>query len=223
MSKQSFVGPAELYEMLMGLSQLTGSALLADVAKVMGDLMPAGMSNALNPKQIRSKIWLVDEVLRHAGGVHGEVVVMGGWHGVLSALLLNDPRFSLRSVTSLDIDPGCAPVAMLLNRRFVAEGRFRAVTADMHRPGSAIPPLGEGSLVINTSCEHIPDVRGWLATLPPGQLVALQSNDYRAVPEHVSCFDSAEAFAAAAGLGRTLFMGALPSRRYTRFMLIGHR
>jgi hypothetical protein len=221
MSKHSLISPADMHELLMGLSRLTGSPLVADIAKVVGDLAPAGLNNAFNPKQIASKVWLIDQLHAHAGGVHGKVTVMGGWFGALSAMLLNDARFTLGSVDSIDIDPTCAPVAEMLNRRFVAEGRFRAVTRDMHSTGGAISAHGPGSLVINTSCEHIPDVAQWLATLPRDQLVVLQSNNYRSVPEHISCVDSAEEFAEKAALSQILFSGALPSRRYTRFMLIG--
>ena len=47
-------------------------------------------------------------------------------------------------------------------------------------------------LVINTSCEHLPDVRGWLDRLPAGMPVVLQSNDYFAEPEHTNCVASLE-------------------------------
>lgn len=221
MSKQSFLKPGDIHELLMGLSRLTGSALLADVAKVMGDLAPEGLSNALNPKQVASKLWLMDMLHAHVGGKHEQLVIMGGWYGVLSAMLLNDPRFALGRVTSIDIDPFCAPVATLLNRRFAVDGRFRALTGDMHAIGSEAAGPDANAVVINTSCEHIPDVALWLGTLPRSQMVVLQSNDYVAVPEHISCVASVDEFAQMAGLTELLFAGALPSRRYTRFMLIG--
>lgn len=221
MTKHSLISPADMHELLMGLSHLTGSLLMADVAKVVGDLAPHGLSNAFNPKQVASKLWLINQLYDQAGGMHREVAVMGGWFGALSAMLLNDARFTLSNVSSIDIDPACAPVAEMLNRRFVAQGRFRALTRDMHASSETVHALGPGSLVINTSCEHIPDVAKWLATLPEGQLVVLQSNNYRAVPEHISCVDSADEFAEKARLSQILFAGALASKRYTRFMLIG--
>ncbi len=210
-----------MYDLLMGLSKLTKVAFLADVAKVMGDLAPADMTVALNPKQIASKIWLLDMLQAHADAAYDKVAVVGGWYGVLSGLLLNDPRFSIGRATSIDIDPSCAPVAMLLNRRFAEQGRFEALTGDMHDIEAQTIGVGAGTLVINTSCEHIPDVTHWLGTLPRAQLVVLQSNDYVAVPEHISCVASAEEFADKAGLSELMFKGALPTRRYNRFMLIG--
>jgi hypothetical protein len=221
MHKTNMLAAADAYDLLTGLSRLTGSALIADVAKVIGDLNPPDFSNALNTKQLASKIWLLDETARHMGVEMSHMMVLGGWHGVLSALFLNDPRFNISHATSIDLDPACAPVAALLNRRFVQEGRFEAKTADMFLVNYA-PLAGQPTaLVINTSCEHIPDLRGWLALLPKGQRVVLQSNDYRAIPEHIACVSSADELAELAMLSECVFSGALATRKYNRFMVMG--
>jgi hypothetical protein len=78
-------------------------------------------------------------------------------------------------------------------------------------------------LVINTSCEHLADVPGWLATLPKGLPLVLQSNDYVREPDHRSCVPSLDAFREQAGLSEVWFAGARPAKNYTRFMLIGRR
>mgnify|MGYP003694664571 CR=1 FL=1 len=39
---------------------------------------------------------------------YANVTILGGWFGVLAAVLLHDPRFSIGKVTSIDIDPRCA-------------------------------------------------------------------------------------------------------------------
>ena len=75
--------------------------------------------------------------------------------------------------------------------------------------------------VVNTSCEHIPDLGGWLRRLPPGALVALQSNDYAREPDHVACVGSLDEFEKHAGLSDILFRGERPTKNYRRFMLIG--
>ncbi len=85
------------------------------------------------------------------------------------------------------------------------KGRFEGLTRDMYTTGDAMSEFGPSSLVINTSYEHIPDVAQWLATLRRGQLVVLQSNNYRAVPEHISSVDSAEEFAEKARLSQSFF------------------
>ena len=71
-----------------------------------------------------------------------------------------------------------------------------------------MPRLG-ADLIVNTSCEHIADLRGWLDLLPKGTNVLLQSNDYFSEPTHINCVESVEAFERLAGLaGAALFRHA---------------
>ena len=76
-------------------------------------------------------------------------------------------------------------------------------------------------LIVNTSCEHIADLRGWLGLLPKGANVLLQSNDYFSEPTHINCVESAAAFERLAGLASLSYSGTLPMKNYNRFMLIG--
>ncbi|KPH79983.1 hypothetical protein [Bosea vaviloviae] len=214
--------PDAFYDILRGVAALTGNSVVADLARLVADDMPPEIWIAFNHKQIGSKRWLVDALAQVLPQPQGPVWVLGAWYGVLGALLLADERLTIPAVVSVDLDSTCADVAERLNRRHVAAGRFRAVTADM----MALDFAGQDSapgLVINTSCEHLADVPGWLATLPPGLPLLLQSNDYFREPDHRSCVASLEAFKAQAGLSETLFAGALPTKNYTRFMLIGRR
>jgi hypothetical protein len=96
------------------------------------------------------------------------------------------------------------------------------MTADMTTLDFAAMTPRPG-LVINTSCEHLADVPGWLATLPAGLPLLLQSNDYDREPDHRSCVPSLDAFRKQAGLSELWFSGARPTKNYTRFMLIGRR
>jgi hypothetical protein len=210
-----------VFDLLRGVAALTGSAVVRDLAEVVARAPRDDLSIAFNHKQIGSKLWLRDSLAEVLGGDLGRVLVAGGWFGVLGALLLDDPRLAISELTTLDRDPGCAPVAAVLNGRHVAAGRFRALTADMYDLdyGRAGPPRFD--LVINTSCEHIADLPAWLALLPAGTAVALQSNDYFREPDHVACVESLAAFETQAGLHEILFRGERPTKNYRRFMLIG--
>lgn len=214
--------PDAYYDILRGVAALTGNRVVADLAKLVGDGLPPELWIAFNHKQIASKRWLVDALADVLPAPAGPVWVLGAWYGVLGALLLDDERLQIAEIVSLDLDPACAPVAERLNRRHVAAGLFRTLTADMTGLDFAAQSPRPG-LVINTSCEHLDDVAAWLSTLPPGLPVLLQSNDYFREPDHRSCVPSLEAFEAQAGLSETWFAGALPARNYTRFMLIGAR
>lgn len=214
--------PDAFYDILRGVAALTGNSVVADLARLVADDMPPEIWIAFNHKQIGSKRWLVDALAQVLPQPQGPVWVLGAWYGVLGALLLADERLTIPAVVSVDLDSTCADVAERLNRRHVAAGRFRTMTADMMALDFAAEKPAPG-LVINTSCEHLADVPGWLATLPPGLPLLLQSNDYVREPDHRSCVASLEAFKAQAGLSEVLFAGALPTKNYTRFMLIGRR
>lgn len=208
-----------VHDLLRGVAALTGSDLVSDLARAVAKVPRADLSIAFNHKQIGSKLWLREEWVRSNVNA-ARILVVGGWYGVPSALMLDDPRTSVQRSTSLDIDDGCAPVARILNRRFADEGRFEAITADMYAFDYRAQPF---DCVINTSCEHIADLRGWLDLLPTGMTVVLQSNDYRREPDHIACVDSLDAFETQAKLSSVVFRGERPTKNYRRFMLIGRR
>jgi hypothetical protein len=212
----------DCFDILRGIARLTGRSLVEDVARCLETAPLAALAVAFNRKQIASKLFLCDHLFETFGGDYDQILVVGGWYGVLAALLFDDPRFAPARITSLDIDPTCAAVAQRLNRRFLAAGRFAALTGDMNRFDYR-SFAGPRDLVINTSCEHLADVRGWLGLLPPLTRIALQSNDYRREPDHRSCVDSLEAFEQQACLSDVLYRGTLPTKNYRRFMLIGRR
>ncbi|TCO77540.1 hypothetical protein EV699_12543 [Plasticicumulans lactativorans] len=210
-----------VYDLLRGIAAYTASPLIADLAETATAHPAAALDNAFNHKQVACKAWLRDALHLTLGPAHPRVWVLGGWYGVMAAMLLDDPRFDLGEIVSVDLDPACAPIARQLNHRAAAAGRFRTRCADMYAldySGADAP-----TLVINTSCEHLPDPRAWLARLPRGLPVALQSNDYFTEPGHVSAVPDLDAFIAQAGLGEVLYAGALRLKKYTRFMLIGRR
>jgi len=207
------------FDLLRGASILTGNDLLLRLARTVSRFPEAELHVAFNHRQVASKMWARDELAKRNLGPIGRIWVVGGWYGVLAAFLFDHESLDIGEIENFDIDPSVAPVAMSLNEPQVAERRFAARTADMY----ALDYAGSGApdCVINTSCEHISDLPGWLGRIPRGTRVLLQSNDYFAVAEHVSAQPSLEAFERATGLSQVDFAGSLYLRKYTRFMLIG--
>ena len=76
--------------------------------------------------------------------------------------------------------------------------------------------------IINTSCEHIEKFTEWFNAIPKGKLVALQTNNYFDLPEHVNCVKNLAEFKEQAPLSDVIFGGRLELEKYTRFMLIGY-
>lgn len=214
-------------DILDGLARYSGDGFIGAVAAAVARVPAVDLANALNKNQLASKRWLLEELYRALGGDFGTIRILAGWYGVLAAMLLHDPRFRIRTVVSIDRDENCRPIAEIMNRRHLAEHRFRAVTADVlaldygRVRGSAAPAQAGPDLLVNTSCEHLERFAEWYAALPCGLPLVLQSNDYFDCPEHVNCVSDLTAFRRQAPMARTLYEGALPLKRYTRFMRIG--
>ncbi|MCO5062850.1 MAG: class I SAM-dependent methyltransferase [Rhizobiaceae bacterium] len=203
------------FDLTRGIAAYAKSDLVGRLARVIAKHPEADIANAFNHKQVACKMWARDELYKSFGGNFRRIWVLGGWYGVLAAMLLEDRRFDIGLVESIDIDPHVATVATTLNGD---TSHFRALTADMY----ALDYAGDGpDLVVNTSCEHISDIRGWLNLLPKGTKVLLQSNDYFAEPTHINCVESQQAFEKLAALAHVRFSGTLPQKKYNRFMLIG--
>jgi len=212
--------PDLYYQVILdGLGRHHDLPWVADIVAAINEHRPADLPHALSKKQLASKQWLVDALAETAGGAVGTVYVLGGWYGTLASLLLDSGRVDVERAVSIDIEPSCAAVARTLNRRHGA--RFEAEIADMR--GRDFSGLGRRDVVVNTSCEHLDDFAGWFGSLPAGPLIALQSNDLFDEPVHVNCVADLAAFKAQAPLGELLYEGALPLKRYTRFMLIGRK
>ncbi|WP_425373812.1 class I SAM-dependent methyltransferase [Phyllobacterium salinisoli] len=204
------------YDLTRGIAAYTASPLIDGLARVVAGYPKADIANAFNHKQVACKMWARDKLFERCGGRFKRIWVLGGWYGVLPAMLFDDARFDIDMIESIDIDPHVAAIAQTLNRS--AAGRFRALTSDMYALDYA---AAKPDLVVNSSCEHIADVRDWLDMLPEGTLVLLQSNDYFSEPTHINCVASLKAFEAMAALRQIRFSGELPTKNYTRFMLIG--
>ena len=139
-----------------------------------------------------------------------EVVICGSWYGQLATMLHNKGVGT--GYTGIDIDPTIAEMATHLNRYIPFDHKI----ADMYEYNYT-----GADLVINTSCEHIDNLRDWLDLLPSGTTVALQSNDYLEGEGHISCVNSLDEFKAQAQLPIILYDDVLEMPMYTRYTLIG--
>ena len=114
-------------DILEGMAVYTRSAFQRDVLTTLSRYDEPALAEALNKNQMASKMWLADALFDTVGPGLGSVLVVGGWFGVLAAILLHDRRFAISKVVSLDIDPRCADVALALNATYARAGKFAAV------------------------------------------------------------------------------------------------
>lgn len=171
--------------------------------------------------QIRSKEWLI-ETLEHV--IYPEtnktmifpvsVDINGGWVGVLASMLFQSD-IPIKHIRSIDIDPGCEPVANTMNQIEFEAGKFKAITADM------CALRCDADVIINTSCEHIDQDQYdmWLSGHPHNSLLVLQSNNYD-IPEHVRIAKTLSEFELQSGVD-VVWSGELELPMYKRFMIIG--
>jgi hypothetical protein len=160
--------------------------------------------------QLKSKEWAVNELKNCDILRDHSVIVAGSWYGTLGLMIKN--AFPEAKVRLLDIDARC--------KVFIDN-----ITHDMPdiqcMVGDMFDYTYTEDLVVNTSCEHIRDVREWLNKLPLGTFVLLQSNNYSSLEEHVGCVSSIDEFKEQTSLGHIMYSGELEMPMYTRYMLIG--
>ena len=210
------------FDLLRGIAAYTGNDVIAALAHTEQRHPDAELDYAFNHKQIASKLWARDRLVETLGPKIDNIWILGGWYGVLAAVLLDEPKLEVGSIINVDIDESVGPIALTLNETAVKAGKFENQIADMYNldyAGAAERP----GLIINTSCEHIADIAAWLDLIPKGTPVLMQSNNMFDEPSHINCVENEDALAAQAQLSEVLYKGALPLKRYTRFMLIGRR
>jgi len=164
--------------------------------------------------QLKSKEWLISNLRKNVKKVV-TIDIHGGWVGVLASMLFQSDIY-VTKIRSVDIDPACEPIAIMMNKKEEMAGMFRAVTSDMCEIRS------DADVVINTSCEHITQDQYelWLSGMPCNSLLVLQSNNYD-IPEHVRTAQSLEEFKSQCGIN-VVWAGELVLPMYTRWMVMGY-
>lgn len=168
--------------------------------------------------QVFSKIWLIESLNQFTNSAPNKIVIHGGWNGVLSSLLFNSD-IPVESITSIDIDPNCENIARTVNKRQEMQGKFYSITEDMKSFDYDEKP----DIVINTSAEHVSDavLIEWFMKIPKHALVAIQSNNFFELEEHVNCVNSVEELAEKFPLSE-FYCYSFETEKYTRYMVIGY-
>lgn len=160
--------------------------------------------------QLASKEWAVNTLDRLKILSDQDVIIVGSWYGTLGLMIKK--KFPNCGLKLLDIDPRCE----IFLRNIVYDlNDVKLETSDMYYYNYT------EHLVINTACEHIPDISKWLNLIPQGTYVLLQSNNFHDSPGHINCATRIEHFEQQASLSKLLFSNELETKMYTRYMIIG--
>lgn len=166
---------------------------------------------SFDPKQILCKKWLIDELKNVADQVKRprKIYIAGSWYGNVLVPLLQEV-FPGIEINLHDIDEEVVKISQSIY---------------FENYSNIIPSVKDCSnffydkkrtLVINTSCEHMPPLQ-----IKPDVYVILQSNNYHEIEEHVNCVDSPEELAEQYNVTEIFYSGELQFEKYTRYMVIG--
>lgn len=174
---------------------------------------------SIDDVQVRSKLWLIDELTSRRDLDGATMVVLGAWYGILPLLLgLRLERPPAR-IVCVDI----SAKAVELGRRVVGPLYSNIVYQVADAMDLDYHARERSYVLVNTICEHLPDAPGWWGRVPHGQLAVLQSNNYNMCRDHVNCVNDVEQMRAQTPMSELLYQGTLQLPIFDRFMLIGHR
>jgi len=164
---------------------------------------------------IKSKKWLVHEILKYTTGDFNKVAVLGSWNGILLKELLEYKRnvthwdfYDISSEVHRDRDLYYECNALPKNYTSITGDTTELfVHEDVHK---------QYDLIINPSCEHMDDIKAVI-----GPLYALTSNDYEGIKGHSNCITKHEELAVKNGINTIEYEGSLKLTNYTRFCTIG--
>lgn len=169
--------------------------------------------DCLSKGQLYSKLWLVE----HLGNIIrnlGVVYLYCGWYAIIAEMLFS--YFDIEKIKSFDIDFNCESIADEINIRYVMnDWKFKAYTGDVNKVDCS-----KANTIINLSCEHMSSME-WFYNIPDNRLVVLQSNNFKALDEHINCDESLEEMIDKYKLFKIHYVDALDLNDYIRFMIIG--
>jgi hypothetical protein len=203
----------------------------------------SAIQDAMSRSQIKSKIWLVEELenVRQSlpDPVYKQVMVMAGWFGQIKNIYAKKLTYRKMRIVELDKE-ACKTSDYIFNLAELENHMVKSVCADingltLHKNGYewSVENFRDSTeysekflpdLVINTSAEHMTEE--WFHQLRFKQLasdpiVAIQSNNLFDLPEHVNCVHSVDHMMKKFPMREVLFAGELQLKGYKRVMLIG--
>ncbi len=213
-------------------------ALLKTMIGLHPEMIPK-IQNAFSKGQLASKRWLCEELSNHIDTSQKEILVLGGWIGLLPYYLIKFLTEDLypKRVYSLDIDPDFERIVDGINYiDRIQEWRIKGITGDMYcvdysgaktnikrADGSVCEVFLQPDIIINTSTEHLKYPRQWWGRIPKGKKFVIQSNNLVSEAEHHSCVNSLDEFKDMFPAANVYFNGELNLGHYDRFMIIGER
>jgi hypothetical protein len=196
------------------------------------------MQDAMSRSQLRSKIWLIEELVKIQSHF-SNVAVMAGWFGQLCSVY--DKKMTYRKIRIIEMDKAACELSdYSFNLSNLENYKIKAVHANineltLHKNGYELPVENFKDntkynekflpdLIINTSAEHMTEE--WFTQIrfkemESNPIVAIQSNNMFDGEGHINCVHSIDHMKKKFPMKEILFEGELQLKGYKRVMLIG--
>lgn len=194
-------------------------------------------TDAWSQGQVRSKIWLVKELLNFIDLQDKTIYVLGGWIGVLPTILFW--HTNVQKVRNFELDESCIFISDWLLRDWVARDfSYKTIHKDMtdinyvqptwssknYSRNELVEVSEEVDIIINTSCDHLLDFKSWWNLIPKGKIFAIQNNNFPEINDHHNWVEDLEVFKNQIDDASEIwFSGELETEKYKRFMIIGRK
>jgi hypothetical protein len=192
------------------------------------------LADAFSRGQIRSKIWLIEE-LQKINPKFDNILIYAGWMGQLVRFF--DQHIEFDKIRVIDQDPqACYISDKIINNHLITDWKVKSSCMKIedieqflnhctvpltNAAGETFPTKFVPDLIVNTSAEHMDEQ--WFYNIKQNSIIAIQSNNLFDIEEHVNCVTSVEAMKKKFKLSEILYEGELELPGYKRFMLIGRK
>jgi hypothetical protein len=194
--------------------------------------------DAMSRSQIKSKIWLIEELAKIEND-YANVAVFAGWFGQIKTIYDKRLTYSKMRIVEMNKE-ACETSDYVFNISNLENYKVKAVNANineltLHKNGYEwdVENFKEGvkysekflpNLIINTSAEHMTEE--WynqirFKEMESDPIIAIQSNNLFDIPEHINCVHSVDHMKKKFPMKEILFEGELQLKGYKRVMLIG--
>jgi hypothetical protein len=164
------------------------------------------IAQSFNEKQIKCKHWLYQELFNIPIPEQKRIYVAGSWYGNILVPYIQQ-LYPQTEIRLHDIDEETISISKNIYFKDNQLVRPELINCSEYQ---------YEYFMINTSCEHMPPLK-----CRNGTYVALQSNNYFEVQDHINCVNSVDELIDQYNLKEVYYKGELEFEKYTRFMVIG--
>ena len=172
--------------------------------------------DSYSPNQFKTKERLIGHI-RDLNVVNeqSEITILGGWYG---SILI--PAFKeAKRISLIDLDKQVVSIAK--QRLFKHYENLDFITSDVF-DDNRYGRIRYANLIINTSCEHMKDMKELKALQDSNAYFAFTSNNMFDIEGHTNCVNNIEQFEQQMpDNAKVLVRDSITDDRGTRFMLIG--